>query len=131
MSVRFTAAFVAGVIAAGCAGTRDIPVAEPAQVATPDSVYVDVRNDHFYDARIHAVFGSGQRYTLGTVQGNGGQTERALAWHPRPLMFEISFIIGGQAYVSLPVDVVRGDIVEVRLPPNIEGSGFFQRVARN
>lgn len=130
MSPHFPTAVALALLAAACAGSQDVQVEEAALPALPDSIYVEVTNDHFYDARIHAVYDGGQRHTLGTIHGNGGHAEVALGWQPRPLTFLISFIIGGQAYVSHPVDVVRGDIVEVRLPPNIEASGFFRRVGR-
>lgn len=114
--------------AAACTGTRELDPAAPPGL--PDSIFVEAFNDNFYDARVHAVFG-GKRLTLGTIPGNGGHTETALAWEPRELVFEVSFVISGKAYVSLPVDVARGGHVEVRLPQNIDASGFFRRVARN
>lgn len=85
-------------------------------------------NDNFYDARIHAVYRGGQRRSLGTIAGNGGSTRTALAWEPHSLVFEVSFIISGASYVSQPVDVARGESIEVRLPANIDQSGFFRRV---
>lgn len=112
-----------------CARSSGVAIQNNQLDAPPDSVYVEVINENFYDARVHAVYDGGHRHTLGTIHGNGGRREVALGWQPRPLTFEISFVIGGTAYVSYPVDVVRGDIVEVRLPPNIEASGFFRRVS--
>jgi hypothetical protein len=45
-------------------------------------------------------------------------------------VFEISFLISGAEYVSHPLEVSRGEHVELRLPPNIDESGFFRRVSR-
>ena len=100
------------------------------ETAVPESMVIEAFNDHFYDARIHAVYTGGQRRSLGTVPGNGGSTRTVLAWEPHALVFEVSFIIGGAEYVSLPVEVSPGEHVEVRLPPNIEQSGFFRRITR-
>lgn len=114
---------------AACARRQyDTPDTAP---ALPDSIFVDAYNDHFYDARVHAVYAGGQRRSLGTIGGNGGHTRVALVWEPHALVFEIDFIISGLTYVSQPIDVTRGEIVEVRLPPNIDQSGFFRRVRRS
>jgi hypothetical protein len=130
MSPHLTTAVALALLGSACAaGSQEID--ESAVLALPDSIYVEVVNDNFYDARVHAIYQGGARYTLGTIHGNGGHSETALAWQPRMLTFEVSFIIGGGAYVSHPVDVARGDVVEVRLPQNIEASGFFRRVSRN
>jgi hypothetical protein len=37
-------------------------------------------------------------------------------------------VISGAAYVTHPIDVTRGESLELRLPPNIDASGFFRRV---
>jgi hypothetical protein len=115
-------------LSTGCAGRYDSPAAEPSQ---PDSIYIDALNEHFYDARVHAVFTGGQRRSLGTIVGNGGQARTAVMWEPHALVFEISFIISGAEYVSQPLNVSRGEVVELRLPANIDQSGFFRRVSRN
>jgi hypothetical protein len=99
--------------------------------AQRDSIAVDVVNDNYYEARIHAVYTGGQRRSLGTIAGNGGKTRMALMWEPRSLVFEVAFVTDGSAYVSLPVDVAAGESVEVRVPMNISGSGFFRRLRRN
>lgn len=99
--------------------------------ARRDSIHVDAVNENYYDARIHAVYAGGQRRSMGTVAGNGGRVRMALAWEPRSLAFEIVFVTDGAAYVSLPVDVAAGESVEVRVPMNISGSGFFRRMRRN
>lgn len=129
MSPQRTIAVVLALLGAACAGNRD--GFDGAVPALPDSIFVEALNEHFYDARIHAVYVGGQRRTLGTIAGNGGQIERALQWEPHALVFEVSFLISGARYVSYPLDVSRGELVEVRLPPNIDQSGFFRRVSRN
>lgn len=97
----------------------------------PDSIAVDVVNENYYDARIHAVYAGGQRRSLGTIAGNGGRTRIALAWEPRSLVFEVQFVTDGTTYVSLPVDVVPEQSIDLRVPSNIGESGFFRRVRRN
>jgi hypothetical protein len=114
--------------AAACTGGPSLGESGP---EAPDSIVVEAFNDHFYDARIHAVYAGGQRRTLGTIVGNGGHAEKVLEWEPHALVFEIMFIVSGESYISEPIDVSRGDYVEVRLPPNIDASGFFRRVRRD
>ena len=127
MSVRLPCAVIALVLlGAACAGRRDAQPGTP--TGEPDSVRVETINDYFYDARVHAVYGGGSRRTLGTIAGNGGHSEVAIPWEPRDLVFEISFVIGGASYVTHPMNVARGESIELRLPPNIDASGFFRRV---
>jgi len=99
-----------------------------AAAAQPDSVVVEVLNENYYATRIHAVFDGGQRRALGTIAGNGGRARVGLAWEPKSLVFEVQLIVDGSAYVSHPVYVSPGDSIEVRVPSNISGSGFFRRV---
>lgn len=99
--------------------------------AQPDSILVEVLNENYYDARIHAVYAGGQRRSLGTIAGNGGHARTALAWEPRALVFEVLFITVGETYVSLPVDVVPEQSIDLRVPSNIGESGFFRRLRRN
>lgn len=115
---------------AACArGTGD--VAHQATAGEPpDSVYVEVVNDHFYDARVHAVYDGGARHSLGTIPGNGNHAELVIPWQPRPLVFEITFVISNAAYLTYPIDVARGEALEIRLPSNIHLSGFFRRVPK-
>jgi len=113
---------------AACAGGREMDRAAP---ATSDSIYIETLNENFYEARIHAVYKGGQRRSLGTIAGNGGRARIGIPWEPRALTFEVLFVISGSAYVSYPVDVSRGEAIELRLPPNIDESGFFRRVSRN
>jgi hypothetical protein len=116
-------------VGSACArGTEADRAARPAPV---DSIYVETLNDNFYEARIHAVYKGGQRRSLGTIAGNGGRARIAIPWEPRALTFQVMFIISGKAYVSYPIDVSRGESIEVRLPPNIDESAFFRRVSRS
>jgi hypothetical protein len=114
-------------LAPGCASR---PHANEA-AAQPERIYIEAFNDNFYDARVHAVYSGGSRRSLGTIAGNGGRAQLTLGWEARPLVFEVSFIIDGAAYVSYPVDVTPGQYVVVRLPPNMQGSGLFRRVSRS
>lgn len=122
---RIAAAAALLILIAGCASRQ-----ERDDAAVAENIVIEAFNDHFYDARVHAVYTGGQRRSLGTVPGNGGSTRTALAWEPHALVFEVSFIISGAEYVSLPVEVTPGEHFELRLPPNIDQSGFFRRVTR-
>ena len=93
-----------------------------------DSIVVNVLNENYYDARIHAIYDGGQRRSLGTIAGNGGQMRVALGWEPRALLFEVSLVTDGSTYVSDPVDVPAGQSIDIRVPSNIRESGFFRRV---
>ena len=121
-----TAAALA-LLGVGCASLR---APNGASAPRPDSVRVDVINENYYEARMHAVWAGGQRRSLGTIAGNGGRTRVALAWEPRALVFEVLLITEGSTYVSQSVDVTPGESIEVRVPVNIASSGFFRRVRR-
>jgi hypothetical protein len=129
MSVRLPFTVIALALGAACAGRSDVQTGTPAGAG--DSVRVETTNDYFYDARVHAVYGGGSRRALGTIPGNGGHSEVAIPWEPRDLVFEIAFVIGGASYVTHPMNVTRGESIELRLPPNIDASGFFRRVSRD
>lgn len=117
-----------GVGAALSCGGRNAADGEPGAFPTsPDSVFVRIINDTSYDARVRAVYESGLRYSMGTVGSNRTQGELSIPWQPRSLAFEIQLIIGPGTFVSDEVSVVAGDLVELRLPPNIESSGLFRR----
>ena len=125
MSRRIAATASLLILSAACAGRQ-----EGDGTAVPEGVVIETLNDHFYDARVHAVYTGGQRRSLGTIPGNGGSSRTTLAWEPHALVFEVSFIISGAEYVSHPLEVSPGEHVELRLPPNIDQSGFFRRVTR-
>jgi hypothetical protein len=116
--------------AAACARAASRMEDEP-ESQSADSVTIAITNDNFYDARVHALYTGGNRYALGTVGSNGQRAAVTIRWEPKPIVFEILFIISGAVYVSHPVQAASGDTIEVRLPPNIEASGFFQRVPRS
>lgn len=108
-------------IGIACAGRRGTSAGE--------SIIVNVVNENYYDARIHALYVGGQRRSLGTLAGNGGRTRAVINWEPRSLAFEIQLVTEGSAYLSQEVDVPAGDSVEVRVPANINASGFFRRTS--
>lgn len=61
-------------VVVACARLPGVPKGDRAAVqAQPDSILVDVLNENYYDARIHAVYAGGQRRSLGTIAGNGGR----------------------------------------------------------
>lgn len=127
-----TMAIAAMCVLLACARLPGMGKSAKRQAGTPpDSVFVDVLNEHYYDARIHAVYSGGQRRSLGTIAGNGGRARRGLAWEPRALLFEVVFVTDGSAYVSYPMDVAAGNSIEIRLPSNIDESGFFRRMRRD
>ena len=111
-------------------GRPDVSVKDSESPKAPDSVFVEVTNDHFYEARVHAIYDGGQRFSLGTIAGNGNHAQVAIGWQPRSIVFEINFVVGAGVYLSYPVEAAPGDVIEVRVPPNIEASGFFRRVSQ-
>ena len=121
-----TAALVA--LAAACIRGRAVDVQHAATPDAPDSVFVEIINDNYYDARLYALYASGARYPLGTVGGNLRQARVAIPWTPRPLVVELLLVVGGGHYVSAAVSPQPGEAVQVRLPPNLDASGFFRRV---
>ena len=91
-------------------------------------MFVEVINDNYYDARLYALYAGGARYPLGTVGGNLSQAQVAIPWTPRPLVVELFLVIGGGHYVSDVLSPQPGEVLQVRLPPNLDASGFFRRV---
>lgn len=128
MRTTTVVALILVLLTPGCGVRQD--QARDADAIEADSVVIVAVNEHYYDARVHAVYEGGPQVTLGTIPGNGGTVQAALPWDPRALIFEISFVISGVDYVSEPVTVTRGEHLEVRLPANIDMSGFFRRVSR-
>jgi hypothetical protein len=118
-------------LGAACGRGPGMSRGEAPAAAGPDSVVVDVLNENYYAARIHAVYASGQRHSLGTIAGSGGRSEAVLAWEPRALVFEVLLVTAGATYLTQPVDVAAGESIELRVPSNIAESGFFRRVRRN
>ncbi|HEY3220200.1 MAG TPA: hypothetical protein VGJ80_05680 [Gemmatimonadales bacterium] len=95
-----------------------------------DSVFVEVVNDNYYDARVHLIYDGGTRHSLGTIGGNARQSIRAVPWFPRPLFVEVTLVLGGGVYRSQPIDVPQGEVLRIRVPADLETSGFFRRVRR-
>ncbi|MGH7637097.1 MAG: hypothetical protein ACREOK_05550 [Gemmatimonadaceae bacterium] len=118
-------------VVVACARLPGVSKGDRAVRAQADSIVVDVLNENYYDARIHAVYDGGQRRSLGTIAGNGGHAQVALSWEPRSLVFEVLFVTVGETYVTLPVDVVPEQSIDLRVPSNIGESGFFRRLRRN
>jgi hypothetical protein len=125
-----TAAALA-IVGVACATPGGSKEGQAAARPRPDSIHVDVLNENYYAARIHAAYDGGQRRSLGTIDGNGARSKVTIVWEPRQLVFEIAFVTDGSLYTTHPVDVVPGESIELRLPQNISASGFFRRLRRN
>jgi hypothetical protein len=128
MMLRLTIA-LAVVLAAGCARHGRVRPVELDAAPVPDSVFVEVINDNYYDVRIHVVYDGGARVSLGTIGGHQRQGAVAIVWYPRALVVEVAMVIGNAVYVSDKLNVAAGDIFEVRVPPDLESSAFFRRVS--
>jgi len=124
----FTLALV--VLGVACGRRQGSRVATEATPAPPDSVFVAVVNDNYYDARIHVIYAGGARYALGTIAGNRREPVRAIPWLPRSFVVEVKLVIGGGVYRSDAIDLAAGDIVEIRVPVNLAASGLFRRISR-
>jgi hypothetical protein len=118
---------VALLVAAACGGKREIEVHHAAAPQVNDSIYVQVINDHFSDARIYAIYESGSRYTLGLVVGKTKGQLTPILWQPRGIQFEISFIATEGLYYSDELLLEPGDVIQITIPPNIATSAFFRR----
>ena len=128
MSGRIALAVAAAFLGAACARVPGNSRGDAPPAVGPDSVVVAILNENYYAARIHAVYGSGQRHSLGTIDGNGGRAEALLAWEPRALVFEVLLVTAGATYLTQPLDVAAGGSIDLRVPANIAESGFFRRV---
>lgn len=80
----------------------------------PEEVILEVENQNFLDARIHANW-NGVRQRLGLVNGNTTQTFR-LRGRDGILRVEVDFVAGG-GFISDPLSVWRGDTVRLVIPP--------------
>jgi len=118
------------VLGVACARPQAVRVQPSSGGVTPESVFVEVVNDNYYDVRVHTIYAGGARHSLGTIAGNQRQLAVAIPWQPRSLTVEVTLIIGGGVYRSDPIDVAAGDVVQVRVPVSLEASGFFRRVRR-
>lgn len=117
----------ASLVAVACGGGRDVTVQHAATPNVGDSIYVEVVNEHFSDARVHAIYDGGHRYTLGLVIGHSKAPLNGIPWQPHPLVLEVSFIAAGGPYYTHDLLLEPGDVITVRIPPNIETSAFFRR----
>ena len=78
-----------------------------------ESVELEVRNDNFADATLHALRG-GERIRLGIVTGHTGRTFE-LDWRfSQPLRIEIDLLAGGRC-VTRDLQVDPGDELYLRI----------------
>lgn len=126
-SLPLTLAALSLVVVAACGGGKDIEVRHAVSPDAPDSIYVEIVNEHFYDARVYALYEEAARRPLGLVVGNTTAMPVALPWQPRPFVFEISFIAESGLYYTDQIMLDRGDVIQIRIPPNIATSAFFRR----
>jgi hypothetical protein len=113
------------IVVAGCSRGNPITIAHTPTPLVRDSIIVTVINDHFYEARVHAVYNQGLRYPLGVMGMKRENGPFTIPWHIEELAFEIDMITIPGRYVSDEIPVQPGDLVELRIPPNIASSGFF------
>lgn len=116
-------------VAAACGGGREVNIRRAVAPAVQDSIYVQVVNNHFSDARVYALYEGGARYPLGLVVGKGRVQEAVILWQPRPLVFEISFIAEEGQYLTEELMLDPGDLIQLSIPPNISSSAFFRRIS--
>src|SRR5947208_3483372 len=83
-----------------------------------------------YDARVHVIYEGGTRHSLGTIASNARGPTTPVPWLPRPLFIEVTLVVGGGVYRSQAIDVVQGEVLQIRVPADLETSGFFRRVRR-
>lgn len=130
---RWASLLIAGVVLSGAAchrgGARAVQV-QPGEAPVGDSVFVEVVNDNYYDVRVHIIYQGGTRHTVGVVGGNSRLDPVAIPWQPRALVIELALIVGSGIYRSDGLDVAAGDVVAVRIPPNLDVATFFRRVGK-
>jgi hypothetical protein len=117
------------ILCVACGAGRSTRAASDAPSA-PDSIFVTIVNDNYYDARIHLIYEGGTRYPLGTIASNHREPVVTIPWLPRAFVVEVDLVIGGGVYRSEAMDVARGEFVEIRVPADLSQSGFFRRVRR-
>jgi len=125
-SVATAVGSLLAVVACG-GGTKEIEVQHAPTPQVSDSVYVEVANQYFYDARVYALYEGGHRYPMGLIVGNTTSPPVAILWQPRLLAFEISFIGAPGLYLSDEIMLEPGDAIKLTIPPNIATSAFFRR----
>ena len=103
---------------AGCGGSGG--VRSPFE-AGAQRVRIDVLNRNFADATLRAVVDGAHR-RLGTVRGHSSATFR-LDWpYSRPLRIEIDLLAGGSCITPV-VDVDPGEVIDLRIEPNLRSDG--------
>jgi hypothetical protein len=127
--VMLTTLATAVLLSAACGGGREVRVRRAVAPTVADSIYVQLVNDHFSDARVYALYEGGARYSLGLIVGKGRMQDAAILWQPRPLVFEISFIAEEGLYLTEELTLEPGDLIQLNIPPNISSSAFFRRVS--
>ncbi len=126
-ALRATTLLLAVGLASACGGGREIEIRRGATPQVNDSIYVEVVNDHYSDARVYAVYESGARYPLGLIVGKTKAPLMPILWQPRRFVFEISFIGAEGLFHSEDLILEAGDVIQLRIPPNIASSAFFRR----
>jgi len=116
------------IVGAACARSNPITIAHPPTPLQRDSIIITVINDHFYEARVHAVYNQGLRYPLGVMGMKRESGPFTIPWHIEELAFEVDMITIAGRYVSDEILVQPGDLVELRIPPNISSSAFFTAI---
>ncbi len=124
-----TSVATAVLVAAACGSGREVNVRRAVSPAVQDSIYVEVVNNHFSDARVYALYEGGARYSLGLIVGKGQMQEAVILWQPRPLAFEVSFIAEEGVYLTEEFTLDPGDLIQLTIPPNIGSSVFFRRIS--
>jgi hypothetical protein len=109
---------------------HDNPVVLSSTPELVDSITIDVINDHYYEARVYAVYAGGSRHALGTVRSNHREEGIAVPWRARSLAFEVHLVVGFESYLSHEITVERGDYIQLRVPQNIRNSGSFTRLPK-
>ncbi len=115
-------------VVAACSRSSPITIARGPAPLVRDSIIVTVINDHFYEARVHAVYNQGLRYPLGVMGMKRDNGPFTIPWHIEELAFEVDMITIPGRYVSDEILVQPGDLVELRIPPNIASSAFFTAI---
>jgi hypothetical protein len=89
-----------------------------------NDIFVKVENLNFYDASIY-LRSFGQRRRLGNVTGGNTEVFKT-PWFTPEIQVEVVFLAGGRAFGDR-VPVMRGDTVEVTIPPGLNRLSSFIR----
>ena len=105
--------------AMGCAsGSSDAADPYDRSGASSREVTVIVDNLNTSDATLYMIWGAGNRVRLGRISGlsEGGFTTR---WYGPDVRMEARFL-AGETYVTNSLPVSPGEILELRLPGNLD-----------